>query len=90
LSKNAFFFAKIFGENILKNHTIGPWSPCSSNTLTEHDGQRSSFEVRHFFFDRNPSSTQFLTQQEGPDWENFRHFGHFKISTPHYKRNIFL
>jgi hypothetical protein len=26
--KNAKFFAEFFGENILKNHNIGPWSPC--------------------------------------------------------------
>jgi hypothetical protein len=23
--KNAFFFAEFFGENIFKNHNIGPW-----------------------------------------------------------------
>jgi hypothetical protein len=28
--ENANFFAKIFGEN-LKNHNIGPWSPCAIN-----------------------------------------------------------
>jgi hypothetical protein len=26
LAKNANIFAKFFGENILKNHNIGPWS----------------------------------------------------------------
>jgi hypothetical protein len=25
LSQNRQFFAKFFGENILKNHNIGPW-----------------------------------------------------------------
>jgi hypothetical protein len=28
--KNADFFAKIFGENILKNHHIGPWWVCKT------------------------------------------------------------
>jgi hypothetical protein len=32
-SKNANFFAKFFGENILKNHNIGPWSPCLASVF---------------------------------------------------------
>jgi hypothetical protein len=53
--KNANFFAEFFGENILTNHNIGPWSPWSN------------YRIVFFLCSQNPAPPHFRSLSRAID-----------------------